>query len=127
MRCHFQKLCAKRWEHDREAGVLGGLGLTLPGFLRRTQGAERSAQARSAILVWLNGGLTHHDTFDPKPELTRLHGQKLPSSFGTVITPMGTGGNTLLDQLRSYRLADHSPTSRPTSRSGRSSGVCVGG
>ena len=40
------------------AGVLGGLGLTLPGLLRHAQGAERSARARSAILIWLNGGLT---------------------------------------------------------------------
>jgi len=28
----------------------------------------RSAQARSAIFIWLGGGLSHHDTFDPKPD-----------------------------------------------------------
>lgn len=50
------------------AGVLAGLGLTLPGLLRRARGAEQAPRARSAILIWLNGGLTHHDTFDPKPD-----------------------------------------------------------
>jgi hypothetical protein len=51
----------------------------------------------------MEGGPSHLDTFDPKPELTRLHGQKLPASFGTVITPMGTGGNTLLASRRMFR------------------------
>src|SRR5262245_24733032 len=64
------------------AGVLGGLGLTFPGFLRRAQGAERPARARSAILIWLNGGLTHHDTFDPKPDAVA----EIRGELGTIAT-----------------------------------------
>jgi hypothetical protein len=51
----------------------------------------------------MEGGPSHLDTFDPKPELTRLNGQRLPASFGTVITPMGTGGNRLLASKRTFR------------------------
>jgi hypothetical protein len=31
-------------------------------------GAERPMAARSCILVWMDGGPTHYETFDPKPE-----------------------------------------------------------
>src|SRR5262245_16708770 len=53
--------------------------------------AHHRARARSVIFLFMEGGPSHLDTFDPKPELTRRHGQRLPSSFGTVVTPMGTG------------------------------------
>jgi hypothetical protein len=56
----------------------------------------------------MEGGPSHLDTFDPKPELTRRHGQPLPSSFGTVVTPMGTGGNALLASRRRFRPAGQS-------------------
>src|SRR5262249_7312524 len=61
------------------------------------------AKAKSVIFLFMEGGPSHLDTFDPKPELTRLHGQKLPPSFGTVITPMGTGGNKLLASQRTFK------------------------
>src|SRR5262245_47005379 len=43
----------------------GGAGLWLAQALR-AQAAEPS-QARSLIVLWLNGGPSHVDTFDPKP------------------------------------------------------------
>jgi uncharacterized protein (DUF1501 family) len=50
-----------------QVGALGALGLTLPESL--AAGASRpSATARGAILVFLGGGASHHDTFDPKPD-----------------------------------------------------------
>src|SRR5438128_10152431 len=61
------------------------------------------AKAKAVIFLFMEGGPSHLDTFDPKPELTRLDGQKLPASFGTVITPMGTGGNKLLASKRAFR------------------------
>src|SRR5688572_18273025 len=39
------------------------------------------AKAQRVILIFLQGGPSHVDTFDPKPELTRLDGQPLPASF----------------------------------------------
>jgi hypothetical protein len=39
------------------------------------------AQAKRVIFIFLTGGLSHVDSFDPKPELTRLDGRPLPPSF----------------------------------------------
>lgn len=52
-------------------GAVGTLGLTLPRLLQaqatpRTD--RREPRARSVILVYLGGGLSHHDSFDLKPE-----------------------------------------------------------
>jgi hypothetical protein len=50
-------------------GALGGLGLTLPGLLQSEARAGRHrSRAKSVVLVYLGGGLSHHDSFDPKPE-----------------------------------------------------------
>jgi hypothetical protein len=73
---------------------------TAAGGLRFPQHAAR---AKSVIFLFMEGGPSHLDTLDPKPELTRLHGQRLPASFGTVLTPMGTGGNKLLASKRKFR------------------------
>lgn len=50
--------------------ALGGFtSLSLPGLLQlRAKAAEQNAAERTAIiLVWLRGGASHLDTFDPKP------------------------------------------------------------
>jgi uncharacterized protein (DUF1501 family) len=45
-----------------------GLGLALsPAFQRLLAGEERRRRAKACILLWLNGGPSHIDTFDPKP------------------------------------------------------------
>jgi hypothetical protein len=64
---------------------------------------HHATPARSVIFLFMEGGPSHLDTFDPKPELTRRAGQRLPQSFGTVVTPMGTGGNLLLPSRRTFR------------------------
>jgi hypothetical protein len=38
-------------------------------------------KAKRLIFLFMNGGPSHVDTFDPKPELTKRHGQPLPDSF----------------------------------------------
>src|SRR6185295_2789114 len=47
-----------------------------------------AAKAKSVIFLFMEGGPSHLDTFDPKPLLRELAGQKLPDSFGTIITAM---------------------------------------
>jgi hypothetical protein len=49
-----------------------GTALTLPAVLRAESaaGKGRRARARSVILVYLGGGLSHHDSFDLKPDAT---------------------------------------------------------
>ena len=51
-----------------------GIGLN-PLAPRRPQ---FPGKAKAVIHLFMNGGPSHLDTFDPKPELTRLHGQELP-------------------------------------------------
>ncbi len=56
-------------------GGLGALGLSVPGLFswQKALGAAPSAaapkiRAKSVLLVFLGGGLSHHDTFDMKPD-----------------------------------------------------------
>jgi Protein of unknown function (DUF1501) len=39
------------------------------------------AKAKHVIFIFMQGGPSHVDTFDPKPTLSRLEGQPLPPSF----------------------------------------------
>jgi len=43
-----------------------------------------AAKGKSVIFLFMHGGPSHIDTFDPKPELNKLHGQAIPKSFGKV-------------------------------------------
>ncbi|AWM41542.1 hypothetical protein GobsT_73990 [Gemmata obscuriglobus] len=46
-------------------------GLSLPSLLRaeaRATSPAAGARAKSVVLVFLGGGLSHHDSFDPKPD-----------------------------------------------------------
>ncbi len=38
-------------------------------------------KAKNVIYLFMHGGVSHVDTWDPKPELTRLSGKTLPESF----------------------------------------------
>src|SRR5437764_6337712 len=59
--------------------------------------------AKSVIWLFMEGGPSHIDLFDPKPELQRLAGQPMPASFGKVITAMGTASNTLMPSNRAWK------------------------
>jgi hypothetical protein len=59
--------------------------------------------AKRVIFLFMSGGPSHLDLFDPKPELTRLHGQKLPASFGMVKTRRGVDKNKLLASKRTFK------------------------
>jgi hypothetical protein len=54
-----------------KVGLLSFLGLSLDDWFRlRSFGADRSGRSappRNCILIWLAGGASHIDTFDPKP------------------------------------------------------------
>src|SRR6516225_3892101 len=50
-------------------GAVGSVGLA--GLLSaQARASHGKAQAKSVILVYLGGGLSHHDSFDPKPDAT---------------------------------------------------------
>ena len=52
-------------------GLGGLLAGGLVGALRATRDAPRSSptrQAKACILIWMDGGPSHYETFDPKPD-----------------------------------------------------------
>jgi hypothetical protein len=49
-------------------GAVATLGLSLPSLVRAESLSKKKARARSVLLVYLGGGLSHHDSFDLKPE-----------------------------------------------------------
>jgi hypothetical protein len=59
-------------------------------------------KAKSVIFLFMEGGPSHLDLFDPKPELTKHAGEPLPASFGKVFTAMGVGGNKLMASPRKF-------------------------
>jgi hypothetical protein len=61
------------------------------------------ARAKSVIFLFMEGGPSHLDTFDPKPLLNKLAGQPLPESFGSVITAMGEARSPLLASRRAWK------------------------
>jgi len=61
------------------------------------------ARAKSVIWLFMEGGPSHLDLFDPKPALEKLAGQPMPESFGKVITAMGTANNSLMPSKRSFK------------------------
>ncbi len=65
--------------------------------------AHFEPSAKRVIFLFMSGGPSHVDTFDPKPELTRLHGEKLPDSFGPVKTRRGVDKNKLLASKRTFK------------------------
>ncbi|MEP6540081.1 MAG: DUF1501 domain-containing protein, partial [Bryobacteraceae bacterium] len=58
--------------------------------------------AKSVIWLFMEGGPSHIDLFDPKPALEKLAGQPMPASFGKVMTAMGTSNNTLMPAKRKW-------------------------
>ncbi len=63
MSTQAQASCVSRREALRR-GILGASGLLLPGAVRA---AAPPARAKAVIQIWMWGGPSHLDTFDPKP------------------------------------------------------------
>jgi hypothetical protein len=61
------------------------------------------APAKSVIFLFMAGGPSQMETFDPKPVLNQLNGQKMPDSFGKVKRQFITGEPKLLGTKRTFR------------------------
>lgn len=78
-----------------QVGMLGGLGMTLPNLLRaRASESAPTAKAKSVILLWMQGGVSHHDSFDPKPDA--------PSEIAGPFRPIQT-------RLPGVQFSEHLP------------------
>jgi hypothetical protein len=62
-----------------------------------------AGRAKSVIFLFMEGGPSHIDLFDPKPALDRLAGQPVPKSFGRVITSMGEFDSPILVSKRTWK------------------------
>ncbi len=92
-----QRLLSRRQILSRTGMGIGSLALT--GLLSDESmavetkpvvgGPHFTGSARHVIHVFLNGGMSQVDTFDPKPELTKRGGQMLP--FDNLQTERRTG------------------------------------
>jgi hypothetical protein len=109
---------------------LGAVALTAllaqDGWLEKALGAPATApdplapkkphvkpRATSVIWLFMEGGPSHLDTFDPKPMLEKLAGQPMPASFGRPITAMGTASNNLMPAKRTFK--NHGESGIPVS------------
>lgn len=80
----------------------GGMGMGLLGLVNTLPKAEAASydmkpkpaqftpKAKRVVHIFLNGGLSHVDTFDPKPELDKYHGKELYIKYKTE-RKTGTG------------------------------------
>jgi hypothetical protein len=95
-----------------EAGLLSETGLPAgedPAAGNESTPAHAAAavsggpRARRVIWLFMHGGPSHVDLWDPKPELSKYAGQPLPESFGQVMTRRAVARNPLLGPLRPFR------------------------
>ncbi|MBX3401545.1 MAG: DUF1501 domain-containing protein [Gemmataceae bacterium] len=91
-------------------GAVAGLSL---GTLLRTEAAtkKKGARAKSVVLVFLGGGLSHHDSFDLKPEAPEEIRGKY-KSIGTVVPGLQIGERLpmmarAMDKLALVRSGSH--------------------
>src|SRR5229473_502717 len=54
------------------------------------------ARAKHVIFLFMQGGPSHIDTFDPKPLLQKLHGQPLPASVSQGLQLQFTKGDAAI-------------------------------
>jgi hypothetical protein len=95
-RPHLPGVLTRRDLLFRAGSGLGGLALScLLAQEQASANAQRSnplaakrphftPKAKSVIFLFMVGGPSHMETFDPKPVLDRMHGEKLPDSYGVI-------------------------------------------
>jgi hypothetical protein len=105
--------CSRRDMLHEACCGFGGLALASLWQQERLPAAEqdpltarpalRTARARSVIFLFMAGGPSHLETFDPKPLLNRLHGQKRPAEFGEARYQFIENDARLLGTQRTFR------------------------
>src|SRR5438046_2206629 len=76
-------------------GALGATGLLLPDLLRaraQAAGAGTPTKNTSVVWLWLGGGPTHVETFDPKMSAPAEY-RSVTGSVKTVLPGVEIGGN----------------------------------
>jgi hypothetical protein len=114
---HFQSVTSRRDFLCRTGGGFGAIALAgllaseqKPAFAATTPPLRPHVlgKAKSVIFLFMDGGPSHLDTFDPKPLVNEFAGKPLPPSIKRVITPMGVSENGLLASRRKWKLCGES-------------------
>lgn len=63
----FRRVCQSR-RAFLQAGAMGAAGLSLSDLLRAEATSGRGHTDKSAIILWMRGGPSQHETWDPKPQ-----------------------------------------------------------
>lgn len=85
------------------AALMGQSASAAPADPRAPKVTDFPAKAKNVIFLFMEGGPSHIDLFDPKPLLNELAGQKLPESFGKVILAMGENDAPLMRCPRKWK------------------------
>ncbi len=72
---------------------------------RRT---HHEARAKRVIFLFMDGGPSHIDTFDPKPAVNRYAGSQLPKHIRRPYLPMGETDSPILASARKWKLCGES-------------------
>ena len=92
-------------------GALAPLGLSLPQLLAAEKAGAGKARAKSVILVYLGGGISHHDSFDPKPEAVEEIRGKYKSIASNVpglhVTELLPNMAKVMDKVALVRSGSH--------------------
>jgi hypothetical protein len=64
---------------------------------------DMPAKAKAVIFLFMSGGPSHIETYDPKPLLNKLNGQKRPASFGEAKYQFVSSEAKLLGTKRTFK------------------------
>ncbi|MEK6239786.1 MAG: DUF1501 domain-containing protein [Planctomycetales bacterium] len=93
-------------------GALGAAGLTLADSLKMNAAAGvSSGKGKSVILSWLDGGPTHIETYDPKPDAAAEYrgpfGAISTAAPGIQLSELLTGHAKIMDKVSVLRSVHH--------------------
>jgi hypothetical protein len=92
-------------------GTLLGGGLATALRAQASEGSKPSAVAKSCILIWMDGGPTHYETFDPKPGApSEIRGEFKPLSTkvpGIIVSEHMKKLAGLMDKIALVRSIRH--------------------
>lgn len=101
--CGFGSLSLASLVHEEKLGAATDL-------LAPKMPARAPARAKAVIFLFMAGGPSHLETFDPKPLLNRLDGQPRPAAFGDAKYQFIEKNARLLGSRRTFHKAGRSGT-----------------
>jgi hypothetical protein len=81
-------------ENESKTTVSNPLAVKQPHFAPR---------AKRVIWLFMHGGPSHVDLFDPKPDLIKYAGKTIPKNFGKVMTRRNVANNTLMAPVKPFK------------------------